>query len=100
MVQDLVPLATSQCLFCAICLPSVGNWNSGTNAEEMIKGSASTGSSKGQKAGVPTPKKRSGVPNTAKSTGKIVNAGEKEIGGSWPSRILVRAEILSTYCMC
>lgn len=91
MLQDLVPLATSQCLFCAICLPSVGNWNSGTNAGEMIKGSASSGSSRGQKAGSGTPKKRLGVPSAVKGPGKAAIGVDtsKDVGGSWPSRVLV-----------
>lgn len=78
MIQDVVPLATAQCLFCAICLPSVGNWYSGTDASELIKGSAtkplktSTGSS-AQK----------------KKTGKQSTDLSKDAGGAWTSRVLV-----------
>lgn len=74
MIEDLVTLALSQCLFCAICLPSVGNWYSGTDAGEMVKGSAASG--RGQKSSSGTSKKKSG------------KAG-RDTGGSWQSRILV-----------
>lgn len=83
MIQDLFPLAISQCLYCAICLPSVGNWNSGTTDGELIRGSAS-----GTK-GTSSQKKKLGVPGT-KGTGKTATASEtlKDGGGTWPSRIL------------
>lgn len=68
MLQDIVPLALSQCLFCATCLPSVGRWNSGTEASELIKGSA-TGSSKSQRNGTTgaSRKKIGGVRSTSTS---------------------------------
>ena len=85
MLQDLVPVAVSQCLFCAICLPSVGNWNSGTTDGELIQGSATI--NKGSNA----QKKKLGVSGT-KGAGKATATSSetsKEPGGSWPSRILV-----------
>lgn len=84
LLEDAFPLAISQALFCAICLPSVGNWNSGTDASEMIKGSASAGTKvqKTTSTAFPTPKK--------KTAGKISLAEQnKNAGGSWPSRTLV-----------
>ena len=83
MVQDLFPVAVSQCLFCAICLPSAGNWNSGTTDGELVRGSASA--SKGSSV-----QKKKGVP-VAKGPGKtaVVSEASKDPGGSWPSRILV-----------
>lgn len=85
MIQDLFPLATSQCLFCAMCLPAAGNWNSGTDAGEMIKGSAAK-SQKGTSAGS---KKKLGAPGhkTAGKSGTSLEASRD--GGSWPSRIMV-----------
>lgn len=73
MIQDLLPLAVSQSVFCAICLPTVGNWHSGTDAGEMIKGSATTPSKSG--------KGHSG--SARKKPGK-----SKDAGSSWSARIL------------
>lgn len=91
LIQDLIPLAITQCLFCAICLPSVGNWSSGTNAGELIKGSASAGGVKSHKPGAGTPKKKLGVSGVGKSSGKPASAADasKDAGGSWSSRLLV-----------
>jgi len=87
MIQDLFPVAVSQCLFCAICLPSVGKWNSGTTDGEMIRGSASA------TKGPNVQKKKLGAP-------KPVPASEasKDPGGSWPSRILVRHKLQMSAC--
>lgn len=71
MIQDIFPLAISQSLYCAICLPAVGNWHSGTDAGEVIKGSGT--SSKSQKGHSGSSRKKSAKPRD---------------GGSWPSRIL------------
>lgn len=73
MIQDIIPLAVSQSLFCAICLPAVGNWYSGTDAGEVIKGSAT--SSKSQKNHAAGLRKRSGR--------------GRDGGGSLQSRLLV-----------
>lgn len=75
MMYDLLPLALSQCLFCAVCLPSVGRWNSGTDAGEMIKGTANTNS----KTFKPTVRKKPG-PNMQKTSAKSTNAGDTNIG--------------------
>ncbi len=40
MIQDLAPIALTQCAFCAICLPSAGTWGSGGSA--IISGTATT----------------------------------------------------------
>lgn len=84
MVQDLFPLAISQCLFCAICLPSAGTWHSGTTDGELVRGSASANK------GPSMQKKKLGGP-VAKGPGKaaVVSEASKDAGGSWPSRILV-----------
>lgn len=86
MFQDLFPLALSQCLFCALCLPSVGNWNSGTDATELIKGNITRGSKSSQGASGPS-KKKLGAPSS-KNTSKNA-ATTDDAGGSWPSRIFV-----------
>jgi len=101
LLQDLVPVAITQCLFCAICLPSVGNWNSGTNAGEMIKGSASPGGAKGQKLGAGIPKRKLGAPSPAKTGGKMSAAADisKDAGSSWPTRILVRPLPIQLFCL-
>lgn len=90
MIQDLVPLALSQSLFCAICLPSVGHWNSGTSDGEFIKGSAAE-SSKNQKGGstsANTSRKKLGAPGL-KSVGKTVATSDtaRNSRSSWPGRI-------------
>ncbi len=84
MIQDLFPLAVSQCLFCAICLPSVGSWNSGTTDGEFIRGSASA--AKG-----PTSQKKRLAVHATKGAGKTAAPSDasKDAGGSWASRILV-----------
>lgn len=66
MIQDLVPLALSQCLFCATCLPSVGKWNNGTDAGEIVKGSA-TASGKSQKTGATGASRKKGARSTSTS---------------------------------
>lgn len=73
MMQDILPLAMSQCLFCAVCLPSVGSWYSGTDAGEVVKGSATGNAGK-----------------SGKGHGSRRKAGRwKDGGGSWAGRILV-----------
>lgn len=93
MIQDLFPVAVSQCLFCAICLPSVGKWNSGTSDGEMIRGSASA------TKGPNVQKKKLGAPG-AKGAAKTAPASEasKDPGGSWPSRILVSHKLQMSAC--
>ena len=88
MIQDLFPVAISQCLFCAICLPSVGNWDSGTDAGEIIKGSASV-AAKVQKSASASAKKRPGpgMKSSSRSAGAVDPS--RDGGGNWPSRILV-----------
>lgn len=83
MLYDLIPVAISQCLFCAVCLPSVGNWNSGTDAQEVMK---ETSTAKGKLGSVVagTPKKKVGGPGP-KGTTKTAAASDP--GGSWPSRV-------------
>lgn len=79
MIQDILPVALSQCLFCAICLPSVGNWYSGTDAGEMIKGSAA-----------PSKKVTGGSAKKKPGKGKSASSEAlRDARGSWSGRILV-----------
>jgi len=95
MLQDLFPVAVSQCLFCAICLPRVGKWNSGTTDGEMIRGSASA------TKGPALQKKKLGAPvvkGAAKTAPVSEGARDKDPGGSWPSRILVSHDLQMSAC--
>ena len=74
LLWDLIPLAIAQSAFCAICLPSAGNWDSGTNGGKIIEGSAST--------------KNSGKGGVRKKGAKVPTA-QDEIGGSYAARVMV-----------
>jgi hypothetical protein len=74
---DLLPLSFLSALFCALCIPSAGNWNSGTaDAGKIIEGTAA-----GNKLGKGSIRK--------KGT-KVVSAGDRDgSGGPWQLRIMV-----------
>ena len=73
---DLVPVGLASALFCTFCLPSAGNWNSGTrDAGKIIEGTAAGKSGKGSM-------RKKGV--------KVTPSGDRDgSGGSWQSRIMV-----------
>lgn len=86
LLEDIVPLATSQALFCAICLPRAGNWTSGTSNAGASHSTSNVGSKRNAPTSLTgTPKKKSG-PSTSGRPSSATTA--KENGGSLQSRIL------------
>ncbi|RMD39987.1 hypothetical protein DV735_g5146, partial [Chaetothyriales sp. CBS 134920] len=83
LTYDLIPISITTSLFCALCLPSAGTWNSGAkDAGRIIEGSATakTGKANGRK-------------KVGKAAGPIVgdkdgSAGTNSIGESLQARIL------------
>ncbi|RMZ89051.1 hypothetical protein DV736_g3724, partial [Chaetothyriales sp. CBS 134916] len=54
LTYDLIPISITTSLFCALCIPSAGTWNSGAkDAGKIIEGSAAakTGKGSGRKKG-------------------------------------------------
>ncbi|RMZ79338.1 hypothetical protein DV737_g3436, partial [Chaetothyriales sp. CBS 132003] len=48
LTHDLIPISITTSLFCALCLPSAGTWNSGAkDAGKIIEGSATAKTGKG-----------------------------------------------------
>lgn len=89
LLWDLTPLAIAQSAFCAICLPSAGNWDSGTNGGKIIEGSASSN--------------KSGKGSARKKGAKVPTA-QNETGGSYAARVMVcSARLLcaiAVFCLC
>lgn len=103
MMQDLPVVGLLQCIFCALCLPSAGNWVSGTGAGKIIEGSATMSSSSGSSMGKGSGsisgslRKRVGNKNIGGAAGKSAGAsssGDADVatvtdGGRWQTRIMV-----------
>lgn len=76
LVQDVVPIAVFQSLFCAICLPVSGTWYSGTG--DVGRGgkaveNAAAAKKAGSSTGAGNPRRKAGI-----------------VGGPWQTRIMVR----------
>ena len=74
---DLIPIAIATALFCAACLPSAGNWNSGTkDGGKIIEGTAAIKTGKG---------------SVRKKGTKVTSVGDRDgVGGRMQSRVMVR----------
>ncbi|RMZ77033.1 hypothetical protein DV738_g4634, partial [Chaetothyriales sp. CBS 135597] len=84
LTYDLIPISITTSLFCALCLPSAGTWNSGPkDAGRIIEGSATA------KTGRASGRKKAGKAAVATSTGdKDHTSNTASIGESLEARIL------------
>ena len=76
LLYDLIPLGLTSAVFCVLCLPSAGNWNSGTrDGGKFIEGTAAGKIGKG---------------SMRKKGAKVMPTGDKDgSGGSLQSRVMV-----------
>lgn len=94
MLSDLVVVGLAQALFCAVCLPSAGEWASGTSGGKIVEGTAAK-STKGAKgagnvSSTGSLRKKLGAPAGVKGSGKgLGGSGSEGSGGSWRGRVLV-----------
>lgn len=97
LIQDVVPLAILQSLFCAVCLPVAGSWSSGSGGDVSRAGKTTEANSTptkktGSSSGTGSMRKRLGPSGTA---GKVAGMSRSTtdtsgaVGGSWQSRVMV-----------
>lgn len=89
LLQDILPLAVFQSLFCAVCLPVAGTWHSGTG-DVSQNGRAADNISSRKTGAIPTTgsvRRKAGLPGTS---ARGAGSGREYVrGGPWPSRIMV-----------